>query len=1159
MGYRSAISKPPPRASIPNYGTDSYLARQSLDMVLLKERREAKKPVHEKEPQAWDYSKGAQEIIKNSFSREEAIVVLADGSKKREAKFRRELTPEIYSEIKSVNPETNYGMRAASVLLALGLPATAVGIILEHYEKINGWSVSAESLHSGRAAPANWTELVNLYQNLGDAMNAALIDNQLSFSERADIQAKAEAIKQKQTAEFLGYLDALIKWQGSEGENFTNISKYDPPRFIDWINPSSEWDKPSLALRYDILPARDENLQYAGVDKASAANASSINRIASSMKEVIQEHQKNDAAMQKMIEMGLTPLASKVSNIGTTPLKTAAPLLKIMKQIQNPDADKNSLAEELESWLESPDAWDFVNGVWTANPVEVLRAARDLYAEKLAPAQYYIAVSDWAPIHNTPPIIDGFNISKEAKTKSVYETRVIATDANNDQLTFALLKAPKGMSIDSKTGKITWSPAFENIGLHDVSVQVSDRTHAVKYDYQLNVTSGNHAPEVDEKNIKLSGLTRNAYAQQIIAGDFDGDDLTFKLIAGPKGMSINNAGMLGWAPDRNQTGNFSVVVEVSDGENATRLNYTLRVDSDNSAPSILSAPKLQVKIGNRWEYAVNATDSDGDPLTYELYLYKDLVKKDSKGIFNWSPQKSDVGKVPYKIIVRDNFNASEEQSGEISVISNNAPQIPSAQKIFIEIGKQAKIILRGTDPDAEDKLTYKIKQAPEGVVASVDESGNLTLEGFKKSHGEIKLSLSDGIDEVEFSVPYEVKEKVIPLNMIPYYVAAAAMISAGTFGGLYGGYRKGRRVNVQQLLAIDNSGRLMGNWNEKGVPIKGGQDDIISSMVIAINDFTSQGLGGSLNVFDYTLPIVGRPRLKFVIEKNDRMTIAAVVGTSKAKKIRRVGRALQQAVYESSPSLPLQWDGDRDSLQLSGMKAVVEKNVYGKELSFSEFVKELFGADKEVEIATAPVVPVVQPQSQQSQTQQQASQIVQQPKPVVQQTVPSQPTQPTALQAQQQNPPPRIVPGGRQHSMEIPPQVVLQQPLSQPVRPQAPRAQQPQPMPPPEQTERYKNIFSRMPEKLERVESLKRREQFGDEYLRLIDEFNSGTFAKDPEFNTDIRALLNSVNTELNEQNKRSAQPPPPPSAQSQSQLDPYRTKDGTGETELEKILKGKF
>ncbi len=78
-----------------------------------------------------------------------------------------------------------------------------------------------------------------------------------------------------------------------------------------------------------------------------------------------------------------------------------------------------------------------------------------------------------APPTNQPPTITSTPITT-ATVDELYFYDVAATDPDGDPLIYSLTSNPTGMTIDSVTGVISWTPTFDQIGDNDVTVEVSD-------------------------------------------------------------------------------------------------------------------------------------------------------------------------------------------------------------------------------------------------------------------------------------------------------------------------------------------------------------------------------------------------------------------------------------------------------------------------------------------------------------------------------------------------------------------------------------------------------------------------------------------------------------------------------------------------------------
>ncbi len=70
-----------------------------------------------------------------------------------------------------------------------------------------------------------------------------------------------------------------------------------------------------------------------------------------------------------------------------------------------------------------------------------------------------------------------------------YSYNADATDADEDPLTYRLVTAPGGMTIDATSGQITWLATKDDLGVHDVAIRVADgRGGAAEQRYLLSVT-----------------------------------------------------------------------------------------------------------------------------------------------------------------------------------------------------------------------------------------------------------------------------------------------------------------------------------------------------------------------------------------------------------------------------------------------------------------------------------------------------------------------------------------------------------------------------------------------------------------------------------------------------------------------------------------------
>jgi len=105
------------------------------------------------------------------------------------------------------------------------------------------------------------------------------------------------------------------------------------------------------------------------------------------------------------------------------------------------------------------------------------------------------------------------------------------------------------------------------------------------------------------------------YSYDVNAADPNGDVLSYRLLAGPAGMTIDpNSGLIAWGP---QPGTFNVMVEARDPAGATDIQtYQLSAAVANTPPVANAGPDQAATVTQTVMLDGSAsTDLDGDPLT----------------------------------------------------------------------------------------------------------------------------------------------------------------------------------------------------------------------------------------------------------------------------------------------------------------------------------------------------------------------------------------------------------------------------------------------------------------------------------------------------------------------------------------------------------------
>ncbi len=149
---------------------------------------------------------------------------------------------------------------------------------------------------------------------------------------------------------------------------------------------------------------------------------------------------------------------------------------------------------------------------------------------------------------NHPPVITSSPVLI-TNVGEHYNYNAIATDPDNDILSYELTTFPQGMLIND-TGLITFTSTLEQVGQHTVTVQVADPGGLqASQTYTLSVENNNLPPVITSAPV-ISTTELENYQYQVQATDPNPNDvLSYGLNQYADGMSIDPAtGIVGWLP-----------------------------------------------------------------------------------------------------------------------------------------------------------------------------------------------------------------------------------------------------------------------------------------------------------------------------------------------------------------------------------------------------------------------------------------------------------------------------------------------------------------------------------------------------------------------------------------------------------------------------------
>ena len=380
---------------------------------------------------------------------------------------------------------------------------------------------------------------------------------------------------------------------------------------------------------------------------------------------------------------------------------------------------------------------------------------------------------------NTAPEITSIP-SGPAVEGELWTYTIGATDPESDTLTYSLVSPetlPAGVSFDASSGTISWTPvSSQNPDGLSFTVRADDGFGAyAEQSFTVPVVSpptppvgGGTLPEI------TSTPTGPVYQDElwnynVTYDELDGDpNITFnvEIDAAGEDISIDANGLVSWMPAAQ--GRFTITVTVDDNaDGVATQTFDVDVQIHNLPPEITSTPTTNIRVNEYWSYLVQATDPNGDTLTYSLdqdSLNRGMSIDSTTGRILWTADS--VGEFPVEVTVDDGFGLTTVQSFTIGV-NNAAPEISSQPTGPAYVGSQWSYQVEATDEDGQS-LQYSLLSPtvlPDDM--QIDANGLLTWTPTSAGSVDIKIEVSDGFGGSRTQSFTLAVEAVVPADDAP--------------------------------------------------------------------------------------------------------------------------------------------------------------------------------------------------------------------------------------------------------------------------------------------------------------------------------------------------------------------------------------------------------
>ena len=263
------------------------------------------------------------------------------------------------------------------------------------------------------------------------------------------------------------------------------------------------------------------------------------------------------------------------------------------------------------------------------------------------------------------------------------EFSIIAYDIENDELSYQISNNPENGSIESiSSTSYIYTPSNNYYGEDSLFITVSDGVNQVVSEVLFNVISINDEPVFETQNI-IDAVENLEYQQAIIVSDIDNnsEDLTLSIISAPNWLGIDEFDLIG-TPSFNDGGEYSIILELSDGISSSSISYELLVINQNQAP-VVSDINITTFEETLYSFDLNGVDSEDDELTF-VYSNPENGELIVDGLScSYTPNIDFYGYDSFTYYANDGINNSNVATVNIQVININ--DVPEAESVDFDV------------------------------------------------------------------------------------------------------------------------------------------------------------------------------------------------------------------------------------------------------------------------------------------------------------------------------------------------------------------------------------------------------------------------------------------------------------------------------------------
>ena len=387
----------------------------------------------------------------------------------------------------------------------------------------------------------------------------------------------------------------------------------------------------------------------------------------------------------------------------------------------------------------------------------------------------------WTIANNRAPTVTSPGNQNDAEGDAV-SLQISGSDPDGDALSWSASGLPAGLSINTNTGLISGTLAYDSAGAHSVQVSATDGELSDAASFTWTITN-NRAPAVTNPG-NQSDTEGDAVSLQMSGSDPDGHTLSWSASGLPAGLSINtNTGLISGTLAYHSAGAYSAQVSATDGDLSDAASFTWTI-ANNRAPTVTAPGNQSDAEGDAVSLQMSGSDPDGHTLSWSASgLPAGLSINPTTGLITGTLAYDEAGSYSVHIAATDGDLSDAASFSWTIANTNRAPTVAAPGNQSDAEGDTVSLQLSASDPDGQTP-TWSASGLPAGL--SINTTTGLifgTLAYDEAGSYSVHVSATDGELSDTTSFTWTIANTQEPMGITTYDVGNN-LVSGGSFDNI---------------------------------------------------------------------------------------------------------------------------------------------------------------------------------------------------------------------------------------------------------------------------------------------------------------------------------------------------------------------------------------